>query len=611
MSRIIEHNNQTWTGVPYEYVGMRGTSTSNPSNVANGLKSANTTDYSSAQQAVSGITHYVYRFNITGIPDNATINSVSCQIKVRTSNANGTSNCSTQLYTGTSPKGTAIDFTNNTSTSIRTFTDCGTWTAEEINNLYLYVSGQRSSSRYIYFYGADLTINYSYTETEYEVTTSSTSQTASISPASQYVSEGNDVTLTITNITDVTEIGVEDNGDNVTSELVHVSGTTYTYTIENISADHSILIKDVPSVYITVTNNTGLITSISPASGSVNKVGQGDDLLIAIHTDDITHINIFDDDVKNNVTEINHVMETTSGVFAVASNGESTIDRTTNPNNGNSDSSSTYRAILQPSASSVQHIKYWFDCSDIPANSEIISLSCKYKACVSNTNFTTGSVRLYSGSTTKSNANTSGKSTTTASVFSLSGIDTFTRAELDDLYLYIEVRAKSSSQSYYFYGADVTIEYTYEGDVYYMYTAVGNKTKTVRFETRPTYQITASTSVSETSITPTSETAWEGHDLSFNLTIPDLSAVNVLDNNVNINNLLTGTSPNYIYNLTNIQAAHNITITEIASENKLYIKLNNVYIEASHVYMKSSGSWSEVNDLTTLLSLNKVIIWNG
>ena len=602
MSRIIPHSNVQWTGHLAQYIGQTGTQGSSPQNTNNALTSSDSDTYMTFLPAYSGTTNLIYAFNIEGIPTSATINSISCKVKIRCSNTSGFQSAVVQLYSGDTAKGAAIDFTNDASTNIRTFSDCGTWTPSDFENARLIVSAKKStnSTRYIYLYGCDLTIVYSYNEIEYEVTATSDSSTITVSPSSQYITEGGTGVVTFNNVSDITEVKVEDNNINVTNELVNSSGTTYTYTISDIDSDHVFTVKDVPSVYITVTNNSPKVNKLDPISGSVLKVGQDSNVDVKIWTDEIDHINIFDDNVKNNnVTLEQEILEDTTS-YIPGSYSDGTFSTMASMSNGyNSTSNTSARANIQASTSTEQQVYFNFNVSSIPADATILSVSCSARICVSNT-YTTGSIQLYSGTTSKSSANTSWRSNKTSNVYTLSGIQSFTRSELSNVRLKISGKSGGSGRSIYFYGADLNVVYEYIGDTYYLYISGATKTKTIQIETRPTYQITASTSVTGVSISPSSGSVYEDHDVIFNMTIPDIDAITITDNGDNIKNSLVGSGTSYTYTINAINASHTILIGEAATGIKMYHKENNQYIQAKKIYKKISDTWREVRveDLT-------------
>lgn len=602
MSRVIPHSNVQWAGYLAQYVGQTGTQGSSPQNTNNALTSSDSDTYMTFLPAYSGTTNLIYAFNITGIPTSATINSISCKVKVRCSNTGSFQSAIVQLYSGDTAKGTAIDFTNNTSTTVRTFSDCGIWMPSDFENARLIVSARKSTNanRHIYLYGCDLTIVYSYNEIEYEITATSDSSTITVSPSSQYITEGGTGVVTFNNISDITEASVEDNNVNVTNELVNSSRTTYTYTISDIDSDHVITVKDVPSVYITVTNNSPKINKLEPISGSVLKVGQYSNVDVKIWTDEIDHINIFDDDIKNNNVTLEEEIVEDNTTCIPSSYSDGDFSTMSSMSNGYSSTTNTSaRANIQASTSIEQQVYYNFNVSSIPENATIISVTCSARICVSN-NYTTGSIQLYSGTTSKSSANSSWRTIKTSDVYTLSGIQSFTRSELSNARLKISGKSGSSGRSIYFYGADLGVVYEYAGDTYYLYTSSATKTKTVRIETRPTYQVTASSSVSGVVISPSSGSVYEDHNVVFNMTIPDIDAVSVVDNGNDIKNLLVGSGTSYIYTITNINTAHTISISEIESDIKMYQKINGQYINIKKVYKKISNIWREVQieDLT-------------
>lgn len=130
--------------------------------------------------------------------------------------------------------------------------------------------------------------------------------------------------------------------------------------------------------------------------------------------------------------------------------------------NGYTDTSSTTYARLQTSTSGqyVGSVYYCFDTSSIPANAVINSVTVKAKFSVnSTTNITEVSVQAATGTTLKGSANTT--MSTTATVYTLTA-GTWTRAELDDARLFLSFTRKSGggSRYFYFYGAELIVDYT-------------------------------------------------------------------------------------------------------------------------------------------------------
>lgn len=137
----------------------------NVSNLENAYNNTENTTYANfGLQTGSTLTYIYLTFDLSSIPANAVINSVSCDVKANITNQNTAriAEKQVQLFSGTEAKGTAT--TIPTSASIVSL-DTGTWTREELDNLTLRFYAKRgytgtSNNYYIYVYGADLTIEY-------------------------------------------------------------------------------------------------------------------------------------------------------------------------------------------------------------------------------------------------------------------------------------------------------------------------------------------------------------------------------------------------------------------------------------------------------------------
>ena len=133
------------------------------SNISRGYTSASSTTYSQINgNAYGGEGYIYYKFDTSQIPNGATIDSVSCSVKL---GINGNSTTTpikrVQMYTGTTAKGTAT--TAKTATTTYDL-DCGDWTLEEIRDIrvrpYMKEGANTSAHYTISFYGATLTITY-------------------------------------------------------------------------------------------------------------------------------------------------------------------------------------------------------------------------------------------------------------------------------------------------------------------------------------------------------------------------------------------------------------------------------------------------------------------
>lgn len=111
---------------------------------------------------------YVYlTFDISSIPTNVTIKSITANVKIYGSSTvqSRTQKREIQLYSGTTAKGTAQSFSCNGGASIFSIDNGGSWTRSELDNLRLRVYAQRNTSSpttnvIMYLMGADITIEY-------------------------------------------------------------------------------------------------------------------------------------------------------------------------------------------------------------------------------------------------------------------------------------------------------------------------------------------------------------------------------------------------------------------------------------------------------------------
>lgn len=401
MSRPINISD-TLTFNPTGYTGNSNLTAGTGSYVpANGYHDHTwTTNY--ARWTTSTTAGYVYyTFTISGIPSNATITSVSCIAKIRVNNTSRVSNTNTQIYTGTTAKGTSGTFATTSSTNTVTLNGGSSWTVSEANNIRLRFGGTRSSSQnagYIYFYGATLSITYSIQGTEYEVTsTLATDAVDSIDPAGlTYVMGGDSYELNV--YTDnIDDISVLDNDVDVTNQLVltHSTGESTTDTF-------------IPTSYDSANSFYDSIYEGTPTNG------------LTSHTD-----------------------------------------------------SNRICAFVEQTAYAEAKLTYNFDCSSIPQNATITSVTCIATAsCYSSGSyFDTKTLQLYSGSTAKGTAVTITGNGSTSATHNING-GTWTRAELDNAKIVIYIRRGNNTDqaSFSFWGATLSVSYSLPADDYYVYT---------------------------------------------------------------------------------------------------------------------------------------------
>lgn len=241
MSTVISHSG-TASAVPTSY-DTTNYSYYNVSNISNGYTASSSSTYATIYltRGYSAETYIHYKFDLSSIPEGATINSITCTAKGYASNvtARYVALAQLQMFTGTTAKGSATSLT--TSATEYTLTP-GTWTRDELQDARVRIYAQRGSSStsstiYLYFYGASISVTYTYYETQYTVTVSNYGS-VSVTPASQSITSGSSATLQATSVSGLT---ILDNDVDVTSRFTLNSGV-YKYTISNISADHTIVV---------------------------------------------------------------------------------------------------------------------------------------------------------------------------------------------------------------------------------------------------------------------------------------------------------------------------------------------------------------------------------
>ena len=193
--------------------------------ISNGYDSSSSTNYAyiTCTTGSRAESHISYTFNVSGVPETATIDSVACTVKSRVSSTNYLTASTIQLYAGSTAKGSSTSAASTTATA-RTISSTGSWTRSELNNIQVRLTGTRGTSNttraaYLYFYGADLTINYSVNGTAYTVTATSTVSGITPSPATQDIMTGE---TAVVRIDGASLVGLEitDNGTDITNELV-------------------------------------------------------------------------------------------------------------------------------------------------------------------------------------------------------------------------------------------------------------------------------------------------------------------------------------------------------------------------------------------------------
>ena len=226
MSRAIDISD-TLTTHPsgYDSGNSSYSSISSSYPVTNGYTDATSTSYAyiTCRTGSRAESHISYTFNVSEIPEGATIDSVTCSVKTRVSSTNYLTASTIQLYSDTIAKGSATSAAS-TSATARSISDTGSWTYEEIQNIQVRLTGTRGTSNtsraaYLYFYGATLNITYSIHGTAYTIGATSNVTGTTIEPSTQEVMEGESATVTIySNLID--GLSITDNDNDISNELV-------------------------------------------------------------------------------------------------------------------------------------------------------------------------------------------------------------------------------------------------------------------------------------------------------------------------------------------------------------------------------------------------------
>ena len=151
---------ETKTFYPGQYEGFSGASSSNLSNPT-GKGSSNSSKYAQITSSSGGSGALCFwPFDVTTIPLNAEINSVSCKARCRISNSPG----EVQLYSGSTPKGSKTEVSGTSTSGVVYTLNTGVWTRAELSSarIRLYIPSSSRGSLSILFYGADLTVTYTY-----------------------------------------------------------------------------------------------------------------------------------------------------------------------------------------------------------------------------------------------------------------------------------------------------------------------------------------------------------------------------------------------------------------------------------------------------------------
>lgn len=253
-----------------------------------------------------------------------------------------------------------------------------------------------------------------------------------------------------------------------------------------------------------------------------------------------------------------------------------------NPTNAyNPSSNTTYASVGLTRGNAAITTIYWtFDTSSIPSNATINSVTCLAKVVLTTTNsnyVATKRVQLSSGVTEKGD---SFSPTGSATVNTLSG-GTWTRSEVNDVRLHLYgVRGSSRTTTSYlfrFYGADLTIAYTYDATY---------------------YSVSGSSDIAGVTVTTDESDYLEGTNAIVTISGATGMNLSVIDNGVDVSGELVVSGSDYLYTINGIAADHVITVSESQQQGqKIFVKQNGSWIAVNSMFIKQNGVWENVKTL--------------
>ena len=244
----------------------------------------------------------------------------------------------------------------------------------------------------------------------------------------------------------------------------------------------------VPNYYnITATSQTTDGT-ISPSSQSIK---EGTDATVTIDIENMTGYLVTDNNVDvtnscirhqkegstNNATFIPSSFDSVNSVYN-KNVGDEGVYSTNYIDNGLTNHSSSTRCALYAVTGSGQtsSMYYNFDCSSIPQNVVINSVSCQFKGGSQGSSYYSSyTAQLTTGTTLKGSSTSVTGSNSSPSTVTIDGGTSWTRAELDNIKIKFSVTRGSNNtttdSTWSFFGATLTVNYTVLSDEhYYTYT---------------------------------------------------------------------------------------------------------------------------------------------
>lgn len=439
----------------------------------------------------------------------------------------------------------------------------------------------------------------------YEVTTESLYSSTTVSSSSYKVYEGGSFTVTV-NISNISLIVIKDKGIDVTSQFTIISSGVYRASYSNVNEDHEFIVIEANSYSINSVSNT-LNAEISPSG--ISSISEGSSITFTITTDLSSDLLILKDN-ETDVTEnlvyhqgSNTISDTSTFIPSSFDSVNSTYDSIYS---GTAESgltahtdSNRFCVYSNTGANAESYLYYNFDCSNIPANAIITSITCIAAAsCYSSGSyFSTKELQLCSGTTPKGTATTITGNGSTSANHTING-GSWTRNELNNIKLRLKIVRGTSSPSeqasFSFWGATLTVNYEVGSDGYYQYTLTNiNKDHTVALyevfipeeeDPQKTYYSISISSINATTNPANGTVRVEEGDDQTIVIIPSESQLTLAtDNGVDISDRITGGTNTY-----------DIT-TQVSGASYGFELNNNDYYESTNNGVNKSASVARIN----------------
>lgn len=588
-----------------------------------GLKdiNVNTTGYFTIQpnRSTSTHTYRYYTFNFDNIPnhDRIIINYINNSTQIRVSNTGSRYFSTREIYLAKNLEkiGSAVTISSTAAQNVITTASIEDINREDLDNIeicvHLLYGGSSGGSAY--FYGSRINVNYSIFHYEYDIAILSNTSKVTSQTTEYTIDEGQTQVLTF-NISNLNAVSIEDNYIDIKSQLVHTSGTTYTYTISNCDSDHIITCNDLAIeidedpqyTYHTVSIST--INSVTnPLQGSYRYV-EGQDIVIDIEPSEV-EITL----VRDNGIDISSQLVVTSNYITTFTTsdayGNSWVSDGNNVwHNGNANNNST-RSIMQ------FNLNFNVPCL----------VTIYYWGTI------TGSDAFGIGNLNQTLSTGTGADNT-AKVWTgnLSNIteENARSVTFDDVegtnFIQVKVRRNNTTSGAANHTIYVKIEIQPLVPQTYRYTITNiqdNHSLLFVFGEVEYYIINASSQNENLKILPYGDWICLPGETYKVTIIPStsISTINIIDNNVAQSNIERveyvnendETIVNYNYKIFNIYENHTITIEEIINNLKKFIKLNNVWNEIEDIYQKANNNWESKSIEDLLSDISNLIIYKN